>query len=265
MKSFLLLLTFCHTCFAAPLQNHKINPTALHELMEALHISGDIIKETQKHWIRPPDKERWEINELTLDQRSCVLNWAQKQDLYAEWKPASNVYDVALILGATTPSMQLRLAYLKKLWVEGTRFHEVIWLTGDRPLDPRVDHLSDDCNTESEASHLLWQRADLPVEMSNLPVTFIASEMKTDRLALNRPNTKDTLLSWLQTQDSPRKTLFVSHQPFCGYQFAVINSVLPETFLFDLVGPGCNLDKHKHLAAVTLDTLARWLYQENKE
>lgn len=257
-KIFLLLALFSlHSIFSLPLQPRTIDPQALSQLTLALDISPDanLIEETQKRWLRKARKERWEIPELAPSQREFVLNWAAEQGLYSDWTPAIAIYDQALILGATTHPMEMRLNYLKHLWEQGIRFHEIVWLTGDRPLDPRVDALTDRCTTESAAAHILWNETPLPDEMRALPVRFIATPMKGDQ----RPNTHDTILAWLNTPH-PATALFVSDQPFCGYQFAIINSDLPDTILFDLVGPGVDPHKHPAAAAITLDSLARWLY-----
>jgi hypothetical protein len=267
LKKYILLLAlfFCSFAFATPIQDHKIDPTALAELTAALQIPPDanIVIETQKRWLRKPDQERWEIAELSSDQRQFVLDWASAQGLFSPWRPACKVYDQALILGATTSRMQMRLGFLKELWNEGVRFDQIVWLTGERPLDGRVDGLIDLCKNEAEAARLIWEEADLPEEMKRLPALFIAVPMKKDGLNAKRPNTEDTLIAWLQIAKEPCKALFVSDQPFCGYQFAVIKAKLPESFLFDVVGPGVDPTSHPRAAAITLDSLARWIYQEH--
>jgi hypothetical protein len=195
------------------------------------------------------------------------LHWAKEQRFYDSWRPSQQTYDKALILGATTFRMQTRLEYLKQLWEEGTRFHEIVWLTGDRPLDPRVDHLTDRCDNESEAARILWKEAELPQEMRKLSVVFIAAPMKIEGSVLKRPNTEDTIFAWLKSAPEACKVLFVSDQPFCGYQFSVIKGSLPDQFSFDVVGQGVGegVDgtSHPAAAAITLDSLARWIYQEN--
>lgn len=265
-KWFLLLTVFLGSLsFASPIQDHRIDPSALSRLVFALDIpkDTDIITETQNRWLRKADQERWELNELSPKQKHLVLDWAEEQGLFAPWKPACKTYDKALILGATTSRMQMRLDYLKELWIQGTRFHEIVWLTGDRPLDKRVDSLKDRCQNESEAAHILWKEVDLPQEMRNLPVIFVAVPMKTEGTSLKRSNTEDTIIAWLKTTSKPCKVLFVSDQPFCGYQFAVIKTCLPEAFQFDLVGQGVDSTSHPAAAAITLDSIARWIYQES--
>lgn len=56
--------------------------------------------------------------------------------------------------------------------------------------------------------------------------------------------------------------LFISDHPFYGYQFAIIKSCLPDEFLFDVAGEGVNPHAHPLAATITLDTIARWIYQE---
>lgn len=244
---------------ASPIQDRRIDPAALSQLCIALDIppDADIVAETQKRWLRKPNQERWEVTELSPDQRHFVLNWATEQGLYTRWKPALTSYDKALILGATTSRMQMRLDHLVQLWNEGIRFDQIVWLTGDRPLDSRVDAHLDRCSNESEAARLLWEETPLPDEMRALPVVFVAVPMKKEG---KRPNTEDTIIAWLQVAPTPCKALFISDQPFCGYQFSIIEANLPDAFQFDLVGPGVDPTAHPLAAAITLDSLARWIY-----
>ncbi len=258
-------LCLCQLSFASPMQDHKINPESLSQLASALDIpeGANILAETQKRWLRKPGQERWHVVELSPEQKSFVLNWAIEQGLYKSWKPLESKYDKAFILGATTSRMEKRLKYLKELWEEGIRFSEVVWLTGDRPLDKQVDGLFERCSNESEAAHLLWEEAALPKEMRKLSVVFSATPMKKEGTVLRRPNTADTIQEWLKTTSKPCKLLFVSDQPFCGYQFAVIKGCLPDSFPFDVVGKGLDPTSSSGSGAVILDTVARWIYQEN--
>jgi len=261
---FFLFVAFYSLIFASPIQDHKIDPTAFAQLVSALHIQGpDFISETQKQWLRKPFQERWEMVELPSQERDFVLKWAKEQGMFAPWRPSCTSYDKALILGATAPRMQTRLEYLKKLWNEGIRFSEIVWLTGERALVKSVDGLlTDRCNNESEAACVIWKEADLPKGMRALPVIFISVPMEN---ALQRPTTQSTLIAWLKAYPTPCTALFVSDQPFCGYQFATVKSILPYTFSFDLVGEGENPNAYPNLpvAAIVLDAIARWIYQES--
>ncbi len=263
----LFLLAFAATAFSAPIRERSVDPQALEQLMKGLgmDLTEDPIVATQREWLRKPNHERWEVTELTPEQREFVLGWGRANELYDEWKPIATHYHTALILGATTSRMETRLAYLAKLWDEGVRFTEIVWLTGERPLDPRVDQLTDRCKNEAEAAKIIWKEASLPEEMRELPVVFVAVPMKTENGILKRPTTEDTIVAWLHLSPPPAPSLFVSDQPFCGYQYAVIKKSLPDEFLFEVVGMGVDPEKHPLAAAVTLDSLARWLYTEAAE
>jgi hypothetical protein len=264
MKSWLILFMTCmlNLTQAVPMQDHQIDPKALRELTSTLGIAqdGDIVAQTQMRWLRRPYQERWEVAELAEDQKEFVLKWASKNRFFDPWGPVSQSYDKGVIMGATTSVMQARLNYLAKLWKSGVRFKEVVWLTGDRPLDKRVDGFTDRCTTESDAARMVWDEADVPEEMHALPVLFVALPMKTVHGILIRPTTEDTIDGWIKKVPHPCSSLFVSSQPFCGYQFAVIKKTLPQSFSFDVVGPG--IEKKESSAAVILDSIARWLFVE---
>jgi hypothetical protein len=72
--------------------------------------------------------------------------------------------------------------------------------------------------------------------------------MKQEDSFIKRPNTEDTILS---------------DQPFCGDQFAAIKATLSEEYKFDVLGEGVDPMSHLSAAAITLDSIARWIYQEN--
>ncbi len=259
----LFFFLYCNLAFSYPIVNREIDPKALSQLTSYLGIpeEADLIKETQKKWLRKPNKERWEMGELAQEQREFVLDWGKEEGIYSPWAPALQNYDKAFILGASTGIMEKRLNYLIKLWKEGIRFQEIVWLTGERPLNKSIDGLFEICAHESEAAHFIWKKTDLPEEMETLPVVFIDVPMKEGN---KRPNTKDTIIGWLATNPSPCSCLFISDQPFCGYQFSIITSSLPDDFAFDVAGEGVNPEAHPLAAAITLDSIARWLYQEDQ-
>jgi hypothetical protein len=158
--------------------------------------------------------------------------------------------------------MQLRLNYLKQLWEEGLRFQEMVWLVGDRPLDALVDKYTDCCKNEAEAARVLYNDTTLPEEMKSLPVTFVDTPKIKINGKENRPHTLTTLEKWFSMQPESCKALFISCQPFCGYQYEVVKTAAPDSIDFEVVGPGVNARSYRQAAAVTLDSLARWLYQK---
>ena len=263
-KLFYLFALICNSLIATPMQERGIDPAALSQLVAGcgLLIDDDgLVQQTQTHWLRKPGQERWQMDALDPEKAQFVISWAEEQQLFEEWRPSSLAYEKALILGATTGRMQGRLDYLIILWNEGVRFQEIVWLTGERPLDNKVDSFAEEWGNESVAARALWDKADLPEGMRCLPVLFVAVPMKPE----GRPNTLDTIEAWLSSSPDECKLLFISDQPFCLYQFSVIKSCLPDFFLFDLAGPGLEEfpQNREFAAAVILDTIARWIYTES--
>ncbi|PCI78413.1 hypothetical protein COB21_00855 [Candidatus Aerophobetes bacterium] len=270
IKKIFALLAVCIsiTSFAAPLQERKIDPSALLKLTSALSIDKDkdLIAQTQEQWLRSKGQERWQVREIASDKRKIVLDWSKENGLFDDWKPCQNHYDKALILGCSTKLMQARFDHLVKLWNEGIRFNEIVWLTGDRPLNKYVDHMLNRCNNESQAARIMWEETLIPKEMQELKVTFIAVPMHSAKGKNKRPNTRDTIIAWAESESTPCQALFISDQPFCGYQYAVIEESLPKSFGFDVAGKGleeARAMKHPLAGAIILDSMARWIYQEN--
>lgn len=204
------------------------------------------------------------MTELSPTQKNFVLEWAKEQKVLDTWKPLNKSSDTAVLLGGATFRMEERLNYLIGLWNQGVCFHEIVWLVGDRPLDSNVENFINSATTESEAAHIIWREANMPDQMRNLPIRFLSAPMKIQGNLIKRPSTKDTINAWVESTPESKKALFVSNQPFCGYQFAVIKSNLPKSIQFDVVGPEASLKDSQAPAAVILDTVARWIYQEEK-
>ena len=261
MRILWTLLLSC-LCYAAPMLERRIDENAMRELATQLGIckDADLIAETQKQWLRQSGKERWEMQELSLEQKQNVLKWAFFHGLYSAWTAFQKQYDKVLILGASSSRMEQRLAYFKKLWADGVRCKEIVWLTGKRPLDPKADHLANLCADESEAARMIWNEAEVPNEMRELNVVFIEVPMQGSM----RPNTEDTLLAWQAMGPPSCSALFISDQPFCGYQYAVIENTLSDAICFDVAGAGADPLSHPAAAAITLDSIARWVYQQHQ-
>jgi hypothetical protein len=97
--------------------------------------------------------------------------------------------------------------------------------------------------------------------MREIPVLFVAVPMLPSGSTLRRPTTDDTIDAWVATNPGPCTALFVADQPFCGYQWAVLHRLLPTEIDFDMVGQEANPEKHPLSAAISLDSIARWLYR----
>jgi hypothetical protein len=222
-------------------------------------------------WLREATKERWEIEELDFagDQQKLVT-LLERLGFINGIAASQKTYKYALVLGALASTMYSRLHYLVKEWERGVRFDTIIFLVGERPLNPDLENRELFGNpkimpsTETEAAQLIWQQAqtEIPEQLATLPVLFISAPMKRSADGtLKRPTTDDTIKEWLALNPEPGKTVWISGQPYIGYQESVIKSLVPPTFEIEVIGSAA---KSPQKIAIYLDSAARLLYQENK-
>ncbi|MFK0569667.1 hypothetical protein [Endozoicomonas sp.] len=252
--------------------------TTLDSLLSELNIPHaanlDSMINASQVWRRKPGQERWELPELDIpaEKKSRVFELLEKLGLMASVVPTGKHYDSVLFLGATVPAMKHRLDNLIHLWNEGVRFRRLIYLVGQRPLDPTTDHLKllailpEDQHsktldpypfTETEAAMMLHQLAPMPAAMKALPIEFIDTPRKWRNGYWHRPNTRDTLKHWKKNSPSPGSTLVISGQPYGNYQKEVVRQELPEGFLVDLAAGSAGSATR---LVIYLDALALWLH-----
>lgn len=233
------------------------------QIMEVPHEGTlkSIVEATQKKWIRPAGKERWEVEDtLTASQRDAVMNFCAKKGFFKEIKPTYLNYDYAIVLGATVSRMEKRMAYLAKLADSGVQFKQVVLLSGARPLDASAESIPEGCKTENDAMEFLWKAQPLsqqiPWKHFAHPMIAIAGGK------MRRPSTIDVFNLWLQSSPAPGRSFFTSNQPYCFYQQAVAENIMPKTFVYETVGSAAEASSQN--AAVMLDNIARCLYETNK-
>jgi len=279
-----------------PIKNHLSealinthhNPTlALLKILEATNIKHDgtlstIVTETQKGWLRTAGKERWE-NQSVFTLRNEISSQLL-EDLFLTQiiEPSCKHYNYAILLGATVHAIRNRLTYLISLCNKGTHFDSIIVLTGKRPLDKNIENeqalLQNSSpafpfkenwqlngplpQTETEMIKLVFDQTNLPVELNTIPLIFIDTPMQQKENGITRPNTQDTILEWIKLcNPSAGSILAISNQPFVGYQDAVLRSSLPKEFIIETVGNAYSANQN---IATILDSLARWIYNENQ-
>ena len=120
MKSYFITLFLCllSLCSAKPLKDKHLDRAQVKQLVKLLDgdPKADLIQETQRSWLRPKGKERWQMVSLPKDKQKEVITWAYQVGLYSAWQPVENRYDKAVVLGATTGHMKKRLLYLKTVY-----------------------------------------------------------------------------------------------------------------------------------------------------
>jgi hypothetical protein len=248
------------------------------DLFETLDIEvkndlKDIIKITQRKFLRK--KERWEEKEKYGDRRKKLIPIFKKLGMVEEITPQEKTYDYAILLGSLLPNFTIRLSYLLEKWREGIRFHTIVFLGSERPLE-KSEKFFKKCDilpsrrgwifpkelpkNEIEMMKLVFDRAMLPDGMKDLKVIFVEIPMKPFKRGFRRPNTKDTVKMWLKNFNPyPGKCLVISNQPYVGYQDAVLREVLKKDFEIETVGKKANKNTK---IVIFLDTMTRWLYEE---
>jgi len=206
---------------------------------------------SQRYWIL--GGERWEFPK---DENSSIIMQVM-QDLACieEVHAKEKVYTYALLLGSTEKNMKERISFLISEWENGVRFSHVVLLSGERPLDSKIEPMAGSFSTESALLTHLWQ-VMIPDEMRSIPYFLVSSAMKSNG---KRPTTGDTVIDWLKERPSPGHCIAISSQPFIGYQHSVLQ-ILSPTFTIETIGP----KRQGPLPLpLSLDTLAKWMYQEN--
>ncbi len=254
-----------------PEAGQKLDPTRLDSLVSF----------TQQAWLRPATKERWEMSEQYGHLREQGMSLIKDLGMLRPFYPQADQYDYAIVLGATIARVRTRLNFLVQQWQLGVRFNKLIFLTGQRLLDPVLESeavLFDSANKEfpfpperakktemarlyeTDMMKLVYMQSDLPAAMRELPVLFVDAKgsFNLDQ-KWQRPNTSDTVEAWLAYTPEAGSCLVISNNPFIGYQHAVLSSLLPDNFVIETVGPGEPGDAKFSLY---LDTLARWLKNE---
>jgi hypothetical protein len=226
---------------------------------------ASIVDATQKSWIRPAGKERWEIDNTQFVSSDEVWKLIDDLQLRAEVKPAQIQYDYVLLMGATAMRMKLRLEYFVQLVQQGMSCEQLVVLVGQRALtDEEKEFLKQqynaiDAQTESDAARVIVQNLSDTIQKK---LQFISVSMLADgKGGMRRPTTADTVNAWLETSVQPGSCLAISNQPFVAYQHSVTRGLLPQTCTLETVGQGSTTDTR---IGVYLDSVARILYQEQK-
>lgn len=264
-----------------------MNKLAIKDLQELLQFFAiepqqplsSVIDATQKIWLRPEDFERWHLQEQLHAHRPFLMQQFKKLGMVDAIMPSQKNYDYFLFMGGDLPGVRERMAYMLKLWANGIRAKSIIFLTAQRELDPSHEaigkihdrQLNDFAckptwkphqntpKTECDMLKIIFDQADIPDSLAQTTIEFVNTPNQWKRNAWRRANTGDSILEWLKGNPAPGSCLAITAQPLIGYQHAVSRTLLPSNFCVESVGCHAADDV---TTAEFLDTLARWLYQE---
>jgi len=271
---------YSHLLFDA---NGKVTQT----LSEILKITGiehdgtleDIVIQTQKIWLRG-GVERFNLQgDRFANKKNLLMSHFKKMNMIDEVRPNKKHYDYALLLGSLLNNVRSRFAYLVKIWNEGVRFDKLVFLTGQRDLVKEKESLTMmfdrqqvvlpikkgwqwdgiEPQTEADMMRIVYEQAELPEGMRTIPFVLIdTSKHQLPSGTWYRPTTETTVQEWMKTSPQPGSCIAASSQPYVLYQDTICRSYFPEKFSLETVG-----DQTSETSVIIyLDTLARWLYQE---
>ena len=225
MKRFISIFIFCITSLSAGV----FESPALFELLDAMNVQHDGTKESivqaTSQWRRPLWKERWEVKEKYAGREEELYPILKRLGLFDAVYPTGKKYKYAVVLGARKGAMEARLKFLK-----GVQFEELVFIGSQEEIE---------------------QAKEFEVEGA---VRYVPAHT-----LFFRPDTAGTLRAWLEENPEPGSSLFVSNQPYVGYQGAVVRGIISESFQPETVGAG---SQNPPNITVCLDTVAKWLYAE---
>ena len=257
---FLLILTF--SLFSSAIPSNEV----LLEIFNALEVPlqdtslKGLADAAQENWRQ--SGERWDFEERYNGKEIVPL--LKKTGCFETKYAKDNHYKYGLVLGATLPSVRKRIDFLIKEWNRGVRFEKIVFLTGQRPLNEKLESSKEFLHgtlpkNETEVMLFVWNEVDLPKELKALPLEVIDAPPIPP---LERPTTQSTIEAFLKTQPTEGKCLAFSNQPYIGPQHATLKHFLPRSLPIETVGP---LGGESLPASILLDNLARWLYWACRE
>ena len=281
MKQIILFITFIMIGINAYSASPEPDLKIVSDLLHILNISHDnspdsIIATANKSWGRKPGIERWELPEpkVNSDERNKIISNLKILGIKDAIEPSKKHYRYVLILGATVPRMQKRLAHFVALWEQGLRTDEIVFLTGQRPLIPEIDKMEELANAwlkqapagigygdvipqhEAEAAKLLFLLADLPEEIRKVKTTFIDSPRFLKNGRWERPFTAMNADHWLQRKPEPGNVLAFSNQPHALYQYEALRVYIPAEYELEITAVAARDDAP---LAEYLDALSLWI------
>lgn len=248
-------------------------------------LDESIIKITQQEWLRKPEivkesntkleenqppVERWEMAGLHEDKASQLMPSFTELGMCTAKLPSGTNYTYGIMLGALAPTVVERLKFLDTVCSQGVTLKHIVLLSGKRVLTPEEKVFlkeSYKCNEElkyeTDMIVYILQQTNVAPTLKKLPCSIVdAPEPSPGR----RPTTNDTVDYWLQKYNpTSGSCLAVSTNPFIPYQDTALKTLLPKSFTIETIG---SLDPRvasgNKRVALLLDSLARWLYQENE-
>lgn len=254
-----------------------------------------IVEKTQKAWISviqgKNNIERTDLkdSEERLKIAKQVELCAEAMGLFQEQPLLLHHYDYGVCHGAFLENVRYRLLQLIQAWNRGIRFDSLIFLTGERYLrnkENEIESISELCNqtksslpfkkdwhlqknasyiTEYDMVKIVWEQIEIPQDMAQAlkgKIIFVNAPKGIHE----RPSTKDTFNTWLETHPKPGTILAFSH-PLLWAQQQIVgeNAIRNTSFALNTAAPAFSQrDRDQYgsaMCSLILDTVAKCLYE----
>lgn len=222
-----------------------------------------IINHTQESWLRKNDSERWEI-EASKSLHEQLADLLEGSNLFLEQAPQRYTMDNVLLMSALESVFIQRLEYFSRLIEKGLKIKNVYLLGGERKLDPVhesaiIKVLESGAREIDMLEHHASKLSKCDTHMGGIDFISSSTPYQTNQQGLKqRPNTRDTVVTWKNEHYQGGSILCLSNQPFVHYQTAVVRSVMGDDSA--VLGAGLAANPNEINTSVVLDTLARLLY-----
>lgn len=234
-----------------------------------------VVKETQARWIQ---KARWEVKMDApdiLQLREKILPIFNSLGLMSSITPRGQ-FDTALLLGGRANIFLDRCYALASALKEGEiQLSQIDVLVGKQPLHPLEKEILKNCSLEIEDAQSEDEMAEKVCEQMLTPLGVHWNMVPTD-LKDRRPNTEQTVHTWLDLTDRKAKSaVIVSDPQFAVYQYMQCMEALYKRNIkeikFDLLSKQFETHVFQELKIsieetqenpilLYLDTIARTLY-----
>ena len=142
-----------------------------------------MVRATQQKWLQPC-KERWHFDPKEEHRMSYIFPFLQKIGCVDAVYANEKYYDYALVLGGYYTRILLRLKHLTEQWEKGVRFRRLVFLTGERFLDPHTEaplFPLTSKQTEADLMLHLWEKNFTSSTLKQLPFTLVDAPGRTDK------------------------------------------------------------------------------------
>jgi hypothetical protein len=216
-------------------------------------LAKDITRMIKATQTRTGNQERWETpSQQWMDEHKhkiipCLTTLGFVNAIEPTTMPKETVI---CVLGATLPTIQKRLDFLKNLIDRGLQPKTIVLLGGERYVTQNVDGTKEELTriatalqvdnwknlTETDLFKYAYAESDL--SKKNFHPIFIHTRAKD----LPRPTTQTTLIkfiAWTKKNNPIKGVLFISSQPHVKYQKAIIASIFKDQeidIFFDVAG-----------------------------